>query len=335
MVNPENNFLLRSRRAAAIVALDLALAFAGGVAAGCVTNKSNGSPQADQTDAGTKAPVSFDAVKKSLEGLKPRMDATRAELTALHKRFDPLPESLPGFREVRMKFYNTDEGFSVVDMKIPWLSGQMDTVVRSGDQQLLQKIADDVAATYSDLDKIDAIALTLTHEIVPFEHMEQLHELEITGVTPYTHKLSTGYDVLGMKDGIEERLIEFADDPTQKVDKTKWFVFDNLRFQNEGLDPHSGVSGHQLRSVFEILKAYPAMRLKIGGFTDNVGDPAVNKKHSSERAQAVEAELVRMGVDPQRLQAEGFGADNPVCPANDTDACKSRNRRVAANVTAK
>ena len=75
--------------------------------------------------------------------------------------------------------------------------------------------------------------------------------------------------------------------------------------------------------------------LKIGGFADNAGDPAESKKRTSNRASAVEAELVRMGIAPQRLNAEGYGAEHPLCPANDTDACKSRNRRVAANVTAK
>ena len=333
MVTSEKPLPLGSRRTVAILALVLALPF--GCLAGCVTNKNAGSSQASQSDSGTDAPATFEAVKKSFDGLTPRMDATRAELNSLHKRFDPLPQSLPGFREVRTKFYNTDEGFSVLDMKIPWLSGQLDTVAKSGDKELLQKVSKDVASTYTDLDKVDAIALELTHEIAPFEHIEQLHELEITGVTPYTHTLATGFAVLGMKDGIEQHLIEFADDPAQKVDKTKWFVFDNLRFQNEGLDPHSGVSEHQLRSVFEILKAYPAMKLKIGGFTDNMGQPADSKKRTGERAQAVEAELVRMGVAPQRLDAEGFGAESPLCPANDTDACKSKNRRVAANVTAK
>jgi outer membrane protein OmpA-like peptidoglycan-associated protein len=334
MVNREKHLLLRSRRAMAILTLALALPFAG-LLAGCLDNKSNGSSTANRSDAGAEAPVSFGDMKKSFEALSARMDNERAEFTKLHKRVDPLPASLPGFRDVRMKFYNTDEGFSVLDMKIPWLSGQIDAAATSGDPAAVQKISKDIAATNADLDKIDAIALSLVHELAPFEHMEQLRQLEITGVTPYTRTLPTGFDVVGAKDGIEQHLIDFAEDPAQKVDKTKWFVFDNLRFANEGLDPRSGVSEHQLRSVFEILKAYPAMTLKIGGFTDNTGDPADNKKRSSDRAHAVEAELVRMGTAPQRLDAEGYGPEHPLCPANDTDACKSRNRRVAANVTAK
>jgi outer membrane protein OmpA-like peptidoglycan-associated protein len=331
MVTPEKHMLLRSRGVTAILALGLVLPFAGSLA-GCVDNKS---PRGNQADGGTEATVGFDEVKKSFDGLTPRMDKTRAEFASLHKRIDPLPASAPGFRNVRMNFYNTDEGFSVIQMKLPWLSGQLDAASKSGDKAALQKVAQDIASTYADLDKIDGIALALAHEIAPFEHDEQLRELEITGATPYTHTLQTGFDIVGTKDGIEHRLIEFADDPAQKIDKTKWFIFDNLRFANEGLDARSGVSEHQLRNVFEILKAYPAMTLAIGGFSDNTGDPADSKKRTNERAQAVVAALVGFGVEPPRLEAEGFGPEHPVCPANDTVACKSRNRRVAANVTAK
>jgi hypothetical protein len=334
MVNRlEQHVLVRSRQVSRQVRARLALALALALA-GCLDNKSPGSAP-NKTDAATGDLVTADSLKKAFDGLQPRMDATTAEFNSLHKRFDPLPAELPGFREVRTKFYNTDEGFSVITMKIPWLSGQIDAAVKSGNQDALQKVSQDIASTYTNLDKIDGIALALVHEVAPFERMQQLRELEITGVTPYTRTLSTGFDIVGMKDGIEQHLIDFIEDPAQKIDKTKWFVFDNLRFANEGLNPHSGVSDHQLRSVFEILKAYPAVTLKIGGYTDNTGVPADNLKRSNDRAHAVEAELVRLGVAPQRLDAEGYGAEHPLCPANDTDACKSRNRRVSANVTAK
>ena len=42
--------------------------------------------------------------------------------------------------------------------------------------------------------------------------------------------------------------------------------------------------------------------------------------------------------DPEfftRLEAEGYGAEHPVCAANDTDECKAQNRRIALRVTAK
>jgi K(+)-stimulated pyrophosphate-energized sodium pump len=40
-------------------------------------------------------------------------------------------------------------------------------------------------------------------------------------------------------------------------------------------------------------------------------------------------------VTPTRLDEEGFGAEHPVCPANDSEFCRAQNRRTAVHVTAK
>jgi hypothetical protein len=69
--------------------------------------------------------------------------------------------------------------------------------------------------------------------------------------------------------------------------------------------------------------------------TDNRAAPAATRKLSAERARAVSKALVQSGVNPERLAAEGYGAQHPVCPANDSEVCHARNRRIAALVTAK
>jgi outer membrane protein OmpA-like peptidoglycan-associated protein len=299
-------------------------------------NADKGSPagSANQLDA---APPDPESVKQSLEGLKPRVSALSETFTSLHKRFDALPPSLPGFDEVRARFYATDEGMGIMAPKLTWLSNRLDSALKSGNRDELQKVSTDIAATHKELDEIDRIVIQLTHDVSPFERAVRLQELEITGATPFTHVLPTSFEVVSATDGVEQRLIAFIEDSKRKVDKTTWFDFDHLHFADDRihLDIHSGVSTHQLKNVLEILKAYPSVKLKIGGFTDNTGAPADNKKLSAERAQSVEEELVRLGVTAERLDAQGYGAEHPVCPANDTDACKSRNRRIAALVTAK
>jgi K(+)-stimulated pyrophosphate-energized sodium pump len=93
-------------------------------------------------------------------------------------------------------------------------------------------------------------------------------------------------------------------------------------------------SDEQLHNVAEILKAYPNVKLKIGGYTDNTGDKAANQKLSEERAQNVKAALEKMGIDPSRLTAQGYGEEHPVAD-NSTEEGKQKNRRISMRVTAK
>jgi outer membrane protein OmpA-like peptidoglycan-associated protein len=90
----------------------------------------------------------------------------------------------------------------------------------------------------------------------------------------------------------------------------------------------------QLKNVAEILKAYPKVALKIGGYTDNVGDPAANMKLSAKRADNTMAELVKLGIAAGRLEAEGYGDKHPVAD-NSTDEGRQRNRRIDIRVTRK
>ena len=91
----------------------------------------------------------------------------------------------------------------------------------------------------------------------------------------------------------------------------------------------------QLKNIAEIMKAYPNVKIKIGGYTDSDGDDKANMKLSAERASNVMNALATMGVAKPRMEAEGYGEQHPVCPANDTPECKQQNRRIAVRVTAK
>ena len=117
------------------------------------------------------------------------------------------------------------------------------------------------------------------------------------------------------------------------VDKTTWFSFDRLLFETgkSTLKPESEV---QLKNIVEIMKAFPNVEIKLGGYTDNVGDVAKNVKLSADRANNVMAELVKMGVAASRIKAEGFGPEFPVA-SNDTEEGRTQNRRIDVRVTKK
>jgi len=93
-------------------------------------------------------------------------------------------------------------------------------------------------------------------------------------------------------------------------------------------------SMEQLKNVAAILKAYPKVALKIGGYKDNIGDPAANLELSRRRAENTRTELVTLGIDAKRLEAEGYGDKHPVAD-NSTEEGRQKNRRIDVRVTAK
>jgi outer membrane protein OmpA-like peptidoglycan-associated protein len=131
--------------------------------------------------------------------------------------------------------------------------------------------------------------------------------------------------------GVEVRIIQFIDNPALPVEPPHWYNFDRVLFETNSatLQPSSR---EQLRNVADILRAYPTVHLKIGGYTDSTGDAAANLKLSQDRASNVLNELVGLGVSKDRLEAEGYGQQHPVGD-NTTEAGRAQNRRIALRVT--
>lgn len=146
-------------------------------------------------------------------------------------------------------------------------------------------------------------------------------------------KLPDGVELNIPANGIENKLIAFIEDQSKVVDKTTWFNFDRLLYET-GSAKLKPESREQLQNIAAILKAYPAVNLKVGGYTDNTGNAAANKKLSQSRAEAAVTELVRLGVSQGRLEAEGYGQEHPVA-SNQTEAGRAQNRRTAVRVTKK
>ncbi len=85
----------------------------------------------------------------------------------------------------------------------------------------------------------------------------------------------------------------------------------------------------RLDSVVEYLTYKKSARIEVSGHTDNVGGRAKNKKLSQERAEACREYLVSQGIDGSRIEAVGYGDEQPVANNKDEEGRK-QNRRIEA-----
>lgn len=82
-----------------------------------------------------------------------------------------------------------------------------------------------------------------------------------------------------------------------------------------------------LNEVSTSLLAHPEVRIQVAGHTDITGPLSLNMRLSLQRAQSVMAYLARQGVDPSRMEAQGYGPDEPIA-TNATVDGRAQNRRV-------
>jgi outer membrane protein OmpA-like peptidoglycan-associated protein len=83
-----------------------------------------------------------------------------------------------------------------------------------------------------------------------------------------------------------------------------------------------------LQEIANLLKANPSIkRMSIEGHTDDRGDNGMNQRLSQGRATAVMTWIVQHGVEQERLEAHGYGEDQPIADNNQPEG-RAANRRV-------
>ena len=98
----------------------------------------------------------------------------------------------------------------------------------------------------------------------------------------------------------------------------------NFEFAEADLLPSSAAT---LDVVADVLRRYPALRVEVGGHTDDRGSDATNDRLSQRRAEAVVGYLAASGVARDRLSAVGYGERRPLA-SNATETGRALNRRV-------
>lgn len=82
-----------------------------------------------------------------------------------------------------------------------------------------------------------------------------------------------------------------------------------------------------VHEIAKILNKKPEIKIRIEGYTDDVGDGEFNRALSEYRAIWLKLLLERFGITSNRIQVAGMGESNPVA-SNKTERGREKNRRV-------
>ncbi len=244
-----------------------------------------------------------------------------------------LPADFAGVQDVLTQVKAHGESLGALKGLVDGFSGRLDEAVKGGKEDGVKALlASFKADVEGKLAQEGAALKALTGQA---QALETAVQQAAQARAAFEKQLSTGFSLKGNVTGIEAQLVSFIEDAAKPVDKTTWFNFDRLNFKTGSAEVDMDTSKDQLVNMAEILKAYPKVTLKIGGYTDNQGKADANKKLSAARAEAVAKALVDLGAAKARVDPEGYGAEHPVCAANDTDECRAQNRRIAVRVKEK
>jgi outer membrane protein OmpA-like peptidoglycan-associated protein len=87
-----------------------------------------------------------------------------------------------------------------------------------------------------------------------------------------------------------------------------------------------------ITTLAAFLQENPDRKVIVEGYTDSVGSASYNQGLSERRAESVRRSLLRAGVDPARVVAQGYGKEYPVAD-NSSNSGRAQNRRVEVTIS--
>lgn len=86
-----------------------------------------------------------------------------------------------------------------------------------------------------------------------------------------------------------------------------------------------------IKKISTILHKFKTVRIEVAGHTDAKGAEDVNEWISKQRAKSVRKELIKLGINKNRIKAKGYGESEPIVK-NDPQGYSTINRRVEFNI---
>lgn len=131
--------------------------------------------------------------------------------------------------------------------------------------------------------------------------------------------------------GSEKALLDLILDSSNNLDNSSyWLVLDRVHFI--GRDEFYFIdSEEQIKSIALILASFPKIKIKIAGYTDNLGNPKSNKDLSLKRANSIKEALIKLKISENRITTEGYGKEFALAN-NDTEENRKQNRRISIKI---
>lgn len=177
---------------------------------------------------------------------------------------------------------------------------------------------------HSSADKYSQVTAVIVDPAVP----------DPAGVATTEITLPDGVKISVYEDGAEQAMVKYLDsdafkNATDKDLQTKWFEFDNVKFEfGSGTKLMAG-SQKQIDNIIAILKNHKDAKVRIIGFADRKGTEEANMEVSKERARTIEKMFERAGVGSQIAKAEGLGDEYAEYSASAADSLRAKDRDIA------
>lgn len=129
-----------------------------------------------------------------------------------------------------------------------------------------------------------------------------------------------------------EKMIDLEGDSAVNL-QTQSLNFLRLQFESIEFDVGSAkIKRHMTKDLDKLtgyLLEHPEMELKVSGHTDDVGSEDFNQQLSQARADSIKQYIVERGdIDPERIEAKGYGSSKPLIENPQTEEERKLNRRV-------
>jgi peptidoglycan-associated lipoprotein len=199
-----------------------------------------------------------------------------------------------------------------------------------------------LTATPSTIQKGQSVELAWHSSNAESVSIDGLGTLPATGTRVVTPEESTTYTLRASGPGgskestarVTVNLAAIAATDTSKEDLAQLFS-QNIKDVFFDYDSYA-VPSAQSQSIaanVQFLSQHPGIKIVLEGHCDERGSNEYNLALGDSRVQAVKRELMRLGVNPDRLQVVSYGKEKPFC-TEATEQCWQQNRRAHFTLSA-